>query len=111
MCKSRKVLIQHLLNYGMDTHPVFWRKCHILKNVRNGKLDEKSDEGIFLGYSTRSKVYKCLNTNTNKIVESVNVNFDEFVEEHEVESAKEPKQYRSFIYFYDGITNEEDAMN
>ena len=43
---------------------VFGRKCQILKDVRNGKLDAKSEEGIFLGYSTRSKAYKCLNTNT-----------------------------------------------
>ena len=37
----------------------------------------QSDEGIFLRYSTRSKAYKCLNANTNKVVESANVNFDE----------------------------------
>ena len=49
---------------------VFGRKCYILKDVRNGKLDAKSEEGIFLGYSTRIKAYKCLNTNINKIVES-----------------------------------------
>ena len=40
-------------------------------------FDAKSDEGIFLGYSTRSKAYKCLNANTNKVVENANVNFDE----------------------------------
>ena len=57
---------------------VFGSKCYILKDVRNGKLDAKSEEGIFLGYSTRSKAYKCLNTNTNKIVESANVNFDKY---------------------------------
>ena len=44
-------------------------------------------------------------------MESANVNFDEFVEEHEAKLAKEPKQYRSFIYFYDGIPNEEDVLN
>ena len=56
---------------------MFGRKCYILKDVRNGKLDAKSEEGIFPGYSTRSKAYKCLKTNTNKILESENVNFDE----------------------------------
>ena len=55
-------------------------KCYILKESRNGKFDAKSDEGIFLGYSTRSKAYKCLNANTKKVVESANVNFDEHVE-------------------------------
>ena len=57
---------------------VFGSECYILKDFRNGKLDAKSEEGIFLGYSTRSKYYKCLNINTNKVVESVNVNFDEY---------------------------------
>ena len=52
---------------------VFGSKCYILKESRNGKFDVKSDEGIFLGYSTKSKAYKRLNANTNKIVESENV--------------------------------------
>ena len=90
---------------------IFGSKCYILKDHRGDKFDAKSNEGIFLGYSTRSKAYKRLNVNTNKIVERANVNFDEFVEEHEVELAKESKQYRSFIYFYDGIPNEEDVVN
>ena len=38
---------------------VFGRKCYILKDTRNDKFDAKSDEGIFLGYSTRNKSYKC----------------------------------------------------
>ena len=56
---------------------VFGRKCYILKDTRNGKFEKKSYESIFLGYSTRIKA-QCLNTNTNKIVESANVNFDEY---------------------------------
>ena len=60
---------------------IFGSKCYILKDDRNEKFDAKSDERIFLGYSTRSKAYKCLNINTNKVVESANVNFDEFTEE------------------------------
>ena len=60
-----------------------------LKDTRNGKFDAKSDEGIFLGYSTRSKAYKCLNTNTNKIVESANVKFDEYIKVHEAKPMKE----------------------
>ena len=42
----------------------------------------------FLGYSTRSKAYKCLNTNTNKIVESANVKFDEHTNVQDDESIK-----------------------
>ena len=53
-------------------------------------LMQKSEEGIFLVYSTRSKAYKCLNTNTNKIVESANVNFDESIEVHDTKPVKKP---------------------
>ena len=48
---------------------IFGSKCYILKDERKGKLDAKGKDGILRGYSTRSKAYKCLNTNTKKIVE------------------------------------------
>ena len=54
-----------------------------MKNERKGKLDAKGEEGILVEYSTRRKLYKCLNTNTNKIVESVNVKVDEYSELNE----------------------------
>ena len=74
-----------------------------MKDTRIGKLDGKSDEGIFLGYSTKSKAYKCLNSNTNKIVESENVRVDEFVEKNEAECKKELKDYNFFfVYVYEG---------
>ena len=89
---------------------VFGCKCYILKESRNGNFDAKSDEGIFLGYSTRSKAYKCLNTNTKNIVESANVNFDKHVEVYFDES-KQIEDYRSFVYFYIGMTIEDNAAN
>ena len=70
---------------------VFGCKFYILKDSKNGKFDAKSDEGIFLGYSTKSKAYKCLNTNTNKIVKSENMNFDEYTKDHDVEPMKNYK--------------------
>ena len=67
---------------------VFGCKCYILKEYRKGKFDAKSDDDIFLCYSTRRKAYKCLNANTNKVVESENVNFDEHAEAQNDESTK-----------------------
>lgn len=81
---------------------VFARKCYMLKDNRNGKLDGKSDEGILLGYPTKIKAYKCLNYNTNKVVETANVKVDEHVEKNEVKYKKEPNDYRSFIYIDEG---------
>ena len=90
---------------------MFGCKFYILWEPRNGNFDPKCDEGIFLGYSTRSKAYKCLNYNTKKVVQSANVNFDEHVEVQENESTKKPKEYKSFVYFYEGMSNEEDVAN
>ena len=73
----------------MKYFKIFGSKCYILKDNRKGKLDAKTEEGILLGYSTRSKTFKCLNTNTNKIVESVNVKVDEYLELHKVEHKEE----------------------
>ena len=57
---------------------VFGCKCFIL-NTRDylGKFDAKSDEGIFLGYSIKSKAYRVYNKRTNVIEESMHVDFDE----------------------------------
>ena len=46
-----------------------------------------------------------MNTNTNKIVESVNV--DEYLELYEVVQKQEPEDYKTFIYYYDGMSTEE----
>ena len=70
---------------------IFGCKCYIYKESKNGKFDAKSEEGIFLGYSTRSKAYKCLNVITNKFVESTNVRFDELVEVQNVDTTKKIK--------------------
>ena len=45
------------------------------------KFDAKSDEGIFLGYSTQSKAYKVLNKRTNRVEESMHVIFYEGIAE------------------------------
>jgi transposase InsO family protein len=40
---------------------VFGSKCYIKNNNENlGKYDDRADEGIFLGYATNSKGYRCL---------------------------------------------------
>ena len=42
-----------------------------------GKFDSRSDEGIFLGYSSTSKVDRVYNKRTKKVMETVNVVIDE----------------------------------
>ena len=57
---------------------VFRCKCFIL-NTKDSldKFDSKSDEGIFVGYSIRSKAYIIFNKKTSTIEESLHVVFDE----------------------------------
>jgi hypothetical protein len=78
---------------------VFGSKCYILKESRKAKFDVKGDEGIYLGYSYKSKAYKCLNLSTHKNIESAHVRIDEFAEKREEESSKEPEDYRRFVYY------------
>jgi hypothetical protein len=52
----------------------FGSKCYILCDRENlGKFDSKSDEGIFLGYSTNSRAYKVFNKRTETVMEFINV--------------------------------------
>ena len=53
---------------------VFGSKCYILNDRENPrKFDAKSDEGIFLGYSTNSQAYRVYNRRTETVMELINV--------------------------------------
>jgi hypothetical protein len=53
---------------------IFGSKCYILADREpRRKLDPKSDEGIFLGYSTNSRAYRVYNSKTHIVMKSVNV--------------------------------------
>ena len=57
---------------------IFGSICFILKDRENvGKFDFRSNEGIFLGYSSTSKAYWVYNKRTIKVMETVNVVIDE----------------------------------
>jgi len=72
----------------------FGSKCYILRDRENlGKFDFKSDEGIFLGYSTNSRAYKVFNKRTESVMESINVVIDD--EEVERPSSREENQIDS----------------
>jgi hypothetical protein len=57
---------------------VFGRKCYLKRDDDNlGKVDSRSDEGIFLGHSSNKKAYICYNLRMHKIMESANVKVDD----------------------------------
>ena len=56
---------------------IFGSTCFILKDRENvGKFDSRSDEGIFLGYSSTSKAYQVYNKRTMKVMETINIVID-----------------------------------
>jgi len=69
--KGRKPNISHF--------HVFSSVCYILNNGTEslGKFDAKSDEGIFLGYSSQSKGYRVFNKRTLVVEETIQVIVDD----------------------------------
>ena len=86
LLKGRKPNLAYLRAFGYV--------CFIHNNDKDnlGKFDAKSDEGIFLGYSSQSKAYKVLNKRTNRVEESVHVVFNE--NSSEVEGNSEVNRMR-----------------
>ena len=68
--KGRKPKIGYFKAFGC--------KCFILNDREHlDKFDPKSDEAIFLGYSTHSKAYRVYHKRNQTVVESIHVKFDE----------------------------------
>ncbi|KAJ9546418.1 hypothetical protein OSB04_018961 [Centaurea solstitialis] len=68
--RNRKPSIEHLHIFGCV--------CYILNSKDNlGKFNSKSDDGIFLGYSSISKTYRVFNKRRQTIEETIHVKFDE----------------------------------
>ena len=57
---------------------VFGSKCYIKNNDDHlAKFDSRADEGIFLGYATNNKGYRCFNKRMHKLVDYIDVRIDE----------------------------------
>ncbi|XP_070056601.1 uncharacterized protein [Nicotiana tomentosiformis] len=71
LLKGRKPNIYHLRAFGCN--------CFVHNNGKDSldKFDPKSDEGVFLEYSSHSKAYKIYNKRTMCVEESVHMVFDE----------------------------------
>ena len=78
----------------MNYFRIFGSTCFILEDRENvGKFDSRSDEGIFLGYSSTSKAYRVYNRRTIKVMETVNVVIDESSDSSSEKGIKElPKE-------------------
>ena len=57
---------------------VFGSRCYVLKDHENlGKFESKSEEGIFLGYSSKIRAYRVYILSSKCMVESINVIVDD----------------------------------
>ena len=88
--KGRKLNVKYFRIFGST--------CFILKDRENvGKFDSRSNEGIFLGYSSTSKAYWVYNKRTMKVIETVNVVIDESSDSGSEKGIKEfPKEILPF---------------
>jgi hypothetical protein len=66
---GRQPSISHLRPFGC--------KCFLLKRGHLDKFESRSSDGIFLGYTPHGRSYRVLNLETNIVVESCDVTFDE----------------------------------
>ena len=71
LLNNKKPMLNYLRAFGY--------KCFVLNNGKDdlGKFDPRSDEGVFVGYSSSSKDYRIFNKRTQCIEESIHVVFDE----------------------------------
>ena len=68
--KGKKPNMKHLHKFGCPC-------CILNDREQRGKVNAKSDEGVFLGYSSNSSTYRVYNKRTMAIMESINVKVDD----------------------------------
>jgi hypothetical protein len=69
LCFSRKPSISHLRPFGC--------KCFVLKRENLDKFKSYSSDGILLEYNPHDRSYRVFNLETNTVVESCDVTFNE----------------------------------
>jgi hypothetical protein len=66
---GRKSSVSHLRPFGC--------KCFVLKHGNLDKFESRSSDGILLGYNPHDRSYRVFNLQTNTIIESYDVTFNE----------------------------------
>jgi hypothetical protein len=69
LCFGCKPFVSHLSPFGC--------KCFVLKCDNLDKFESRSSDGILLGYTPHGRSYCVFNLETNTVVESCDVTFDE----------------------------------
>jgi hypothetical protein len=69
LCFGHKPSVSHFRPFGY--------KCFVLKRGNLDKFESRSFDGILLGYTPHGRFYRVYNFETNTVVESCDVTFDE----------------------------------
>jgi hypothetical protein len=81
---------------------VFGSKCYIKNNDEDiGKYDDRADEGIFLGYATNSKGYRCYNKRLHKLVDCIDIKVDQEIPVRNI-SSDEPRTIKRIFKYLKG---------
>jgi hypothetical protein len=93
---SRKSSVSHLRPFGC--------KCFVLKRGNLDKFESHSFDGILLGYTPHGRSYRVYNLETNTVIESYDVTFDEIVPcPHGVLECAGDKEMEESIFVGEGV--------
>jgi hypothetical protein len=93
---GRKSSVSHLKPFGC--------KCFVLKRENLDKFESHSFDGILLGYTPHGRSYQVYNLETNTIVESYDVTFDETTPcPRDVFECADDKEIEENIFVDDGL--------
>jgi hypothetical protein len=101
---GRNPSVSHLRHFGC--------KCFVLKYGNLDKFESHSSDGILLGYTSHGRSYRVFNLETNTVVESCDVTFDETAPcPRDVFECAGDKEIEESIFVDEGlqgINNDED---
>jgi hypothetical protein len=104
LCFGRKPSVSHLRSFRC--------KCFVLKCGNLDKFESRSSDGILLGYTPHGRSYRVFNLETNTVVESCDVTFNETTPcPHDVFECAGDKKMEESIFVDEelqGVNGDED---
>jgi hypothetical protein len=96
-----KPSVSHLRPFGC--------KCFVLKYGNLDKFESRSSDGILFGYTPQDRSYRVFNLETNTVVESCDVTFDEIApRSHDVFECAGDKKMSESIFIDEGLQGIDD---
>jgi hypothetical protein len=96
LCFGRKPSVSYPRPFGC--------KCFVLKYGNLDKFESRSFDGILLGYTHHGRSYRVYNLETNIIIESCDMTFDDTAPyPHDVFECASDKEREENIFIYEGL--------